>query len=227
MIAHLVDRRRVRLGRQISVLGGGSRHLEAVPLDQELRQRPAEQARDDQPHRRDRDPALQRRRKAVLLGDGRPPGDRRAVPADQRDRPDDHAGRLRHAERHRADGADQVLQEHEGDRDEAEDAEDAPARRQIREPGIHPDRREEDDEQPVPRRHVEADVDPEDGVHPPERQGGDEATGDRFRDAVAAQERHPLRDEHADEEDDDADGQREEVGRDEFPGRHGGQVLLW
>ena len=81
--------------------------------------------------------------------------------------PDDHAGRLRHAERHRADGADQVLQEHEGDRDEAEHAEDAAARRQIREPRVHPDRREEDDEQPVPRRHVEADVDAEDARAPP------------------------------------------------------------
>ena len=164
----------------------------------------------------------------MLLGDRRPPGDRRAVPADQRHRPDDHAGGLGHAERHRADGADQVLQEHEGDRDEAEDAEDAPARRQIREPGIHPDRREEDDEQPVPRRHVEADVDSEDGVHPPERQGSDEATGDRFRDAVAAQERHPLGDEHADKKDDDADREGKEVRCDEARniGHDGSMIVM-
>ena len=150
------------------------------------------------------------------------------MPADQRHRPDDHAGRLRHAERHRADGADQVLQEHEGDRDEAENAEDAPARRQVREPGINPDRREEDDEQPVPRRHVEVDVDSEDGVHPPERQGGDEATGDRFRDAVAAQERDPLRNQDADKKDDDPDREGKEVRCDEARniGHDGSMIVM-
>ena len=106
--------------------------------------------------------------KPCSCGDRRPPGDRRAVPADQRHRARDDARRLRQAERHRADGADRVLQEDEGDRHEAEHPEDATAGGQIRQPGIHPDRREEDDEQLVPRGHVEADVDAEEGMHRPE-----------------------------------------------------------
>ena len=205
--------------------GAGSRHLEAVPLDQQLRQRPAEQARDDQADRRDRDAALQRRRKAVLRGDRRPPGDRRAVPADQRHRADDHARRLRQAERHRADGADRSCRKTK-----------ATVTRQsmprTRPPAARSASRAFT---PTVAKKMTSSLSrvvmskpmstPRKRVHRPESQRGDEAAGDRFRDAVAPQELDPLGDQHADEEDHDADGEREEIRRHEFRGLrlHGGR----
>ena len=52
----------------------------------------------------------------------------------------------------------------------------------------------------------------------PENERGDEAAGDRFRDAVAPQELDALGDQDSDEEDHDTDGEREKIRRDEFRG---------
>ena len=57
----------------------------------------------------------------------------------------------------------------------------------------------------------EADLQTEDLVDCPEGQGGDKAAGDRLGNVVGAEERHALRDQHADEEDDDADREGQEV----------------
>ena len=110
--------------------GGTSSGLgcEAVAFDQELRQRPSEQAGYDEPERRHRDAGLEGGRKAVLLGDGGTPGNGGSVSAYKRNRTDHHAGRTREAERHCSDCSDRVLKNDEGDRDQAEHREHPAAR---------------------------------------------------------------------------------------------------
>ena len=102
---------------------------------------------------------------------------------------------------------------HEDHSHQAEHAEDTASGGQVPKSRVHPDRREEDDEQLVPCGHVERDVDAEQGVHRPEDERGDKAAGHRLRNAVAPQKLDALGDEHSDKEDHDADRNREEIGR--------------
>ena len=215
-------------GGKLAILGAGARHLEAVPLDQQLRQRPAEQARDDQPHRCDRDPALQRRRKAVLLGDRRPPGDRRAMPADQRHRPTITPAALGMP------SATAPMVPTRSCRNTK-----ATVTRQ-RTPRTRPPAARSASRAftPTVAKKMTSSLSrvvmsksmstPRTACTAQRRQGGDEATGDRFRDAVAAQERHPLGDEHADKKDDDPDREGKEVRCDEARniGHDGSMIVM-
>ena len=139
--------------------------------DEEAGDRTADQTRDDQPERRGRDADFERIRDAEPLGDDRRPGDRRAVPADERGGADERGDPLGQTERGDAAGGDQVL-DHEIDQGQGEqDKERTAAGNEVAEPGVEADAGEEVEQQHVARVEREADLDAEHDIDEQCRRG--------------------------------------------------------
>ena len=161
--------------------------FQLVALDQEFRDRPADQRRQDQAHRRRRNAHLDGIRYAVARGNLGCPGDRGTVPADQRGRTDQHRRGRRQSEQADARQRDHVLQDDEGQCQAEQNDQRATAAKKVGKAGVQSDRGEEDHQQRVTGREFELDLLPDQDIRQPHQQRGGDTTGDRLGNVEIAQ----------------------------------------
>ena len=191
--------------------------------DEEAGDRTADQTRDDQAERRRGDADFERIGDSEALRDDRRPGDRGAVPADERGGADEGGDPLGQTERGDAAGGDQVL-EHEIDEGQGQQNEQrAAARDEIVEPGVEADAGEEIEQQHVARLEREADLDAERDIGQQRRRGREEAARHRLGNVPAPERLDQAIEAGAGEEHQNGDREREQAGN--MNRRHLGRAL--
>ena len=187
-MAQIVDRLVARVVRQPHDGIGCQGSAEAMPRNEEARDRTADQTGDDQAQGRGGDADFERIGDPEPLGDDRRPGDGRAVAPDERGGADEGGDPMGQAERGDAAGRDQVL-DHEIDEGQGEqDQERTAAGNQVAEPGVEADAGEEIEQQHVARVECEADLDAERDIGD-QRRGGRQETARHRLGNVPAPER--------------------------------------
>ena len=177
--------------------------------DEEAGDRTADEACDHKSKRRDGDADFERVGEPEALSDDRRPGDRGAVPADERGRAEKGRDPFRQAERRDAAGGDEVLDDEIGER-QAEQHEERPAaRNEVVELGVEADAGEEIEQEQVARVEREADLDSEPDIGDERQHGREQAAGHRLRNVPAPERRNDAIETGAGEEHDNGDRERQ------------------
>jgi len=183
--------------------------LQAVPLDQEASNRASRYAPEQEADGGAKSADLERADEPVLFFESRSPGDRRSVAAAEREASRQHAAYRRVTHCRRNGGARNVLQDDRHCRNTHQDEKWPTSGFQIANVGVHPDRREEIDEQDVSRRQLEIHLQPGDRMKQPKCEGERYAAGYWLGDVVLAQEAKALVQRFPDEQHDDPECDRE------------------
>jgi hypothetical protein len=125
--------------------------------------------------------------------------------------PHDHAGRRGQAEQRSAEHSNHVLHENVDRCQHAKDNQRLAAGKQIGQPGVDANRREEDDQQFVTGNHLEADGPAGYGMKYPQEDCCKKSAGHRLRDVVIGQKRNVSRHDHAHEINDETEGESQEI----------------
>ena len=186
---------------------------ELVTGDEEAGDRTADQARDHEPERRSGDADFERVGEPEALSDDRRPGDRGAMPADERGRAEKGRDPFRQAERRDAAGGDQVLDDEIGERQAEQHEKRAAAGNEVVELGVEADAGEEIEQEQVARVEREADLDSKPEIGDERQDGREQAAGHRLRNVPAPERRDETIETGPGEEDDNSDRERQEPGR--------------
>lgn len=189
-----------------------------MACDQNARNRAANEACDDKTERCGRDADFQGVLQAETRSDQRGPGDRGAVPANQRGRSEKHRDPFRHIEDFRAARRNQVLDYEINERERQQNGEWPAPGDQIAELGVEADPREEVQQQHISRVEVENDLKSQRLVRKQCDQCREQAASDRLGNVPPPKGPDQTIKAPADKEHDNRNGEREQAWR--FERRH-------